>query len=79
MVKDTRPPRADSPLSFRSLVERVIEAWLNDVDLSEQTVRRLIEVSERFVSFVEGVGESNDGTTQDFADLSPIRQRASVN
>lgn len=56
-------------LSFRSLVERVIEAWLNDVDLSEQTVRRLIEVSDRFVSFVEGVGQSRDGNAQDLPDL----------
>lgn len=50
--------RAGSPIRLRSLVDRVVEAWLDDFDLSEQSIRRMVEVSERFVRFIEGTGGS---------------------
>lgn len=57
MAQDSPDSRAGSPISLRSLVDRVVEAWLDDFDLSEQTIRRMVEVSERFVAFIEGTGE----------------------
>jgi integrase len=50
--------RAGSSISVRSLVDRVIEAWLEEFDLSEQSIRRMVEVSERFVHFLEGMGRT---------------------
>lgn len=47
---------AHSPTPLPSLVNRVVEAWLDDFDLSEQSIRRMIDVSGRFVSFIEGGG-----------------------
>lgn len=57
MVHGSPQSLAGSPISLRSLVERVVGAWLDDFDLSEQSIRRIVEVSERFVTFIEGVGE----------------------
>ena len=54
MVQDSPQSRAGSFISLRSLVDGVIAAWLDDFDLSEQSIRRMVEVSERFVAFVEG-------------------------
>lgn len=52
MTQDSPQSRADSFISLRSLVDHVIDAWLDDFDLSEQSIRRMVEVSERFVAFV---------------------------
>lgn len=69
MAQHNLPTRAfESSLPLRSLAERVIEAWLENIDLSEQSVRRLIEISQRFVSFVEGVSRSS-GNSHDLARL----------
>ena len=48
--------RTSSPPPLRGVVDRVVEAWLDDFDLSEQSIRRMIGVSERFVQFIEGTG-----------------------
>lgn len=59
MAHGSPHPGAGSPIPFRSLVDRVVEVWLDDFDLSEQSIRRMIEVSERFVSFMEGSGDTS--------------------
>lgn len=56
MAQDSPPSRAGSSISLRSLVDCVVEAWLDNFDLSEQSIRRMVEVSERFVRFFEGTG-----------------------
>lgn len=58
MSQDSPEPLAVSSISLRSLVDRVVEAWLDDFDLSEQSIRRMVEVSERFVRFIDGTGGS---------------------
>lgn len=49
--------QAGSSISLRSLVDRVVEAWLDDFEISEQSIRRMVEVSGRFVTFIESGGE----------------------
>lgn len=60
MVKDSPHSWAGSRISLRSLIDRVIDAWLDDFDLSEQSVRRMIEVSERFARFIDGTREPGE-------------------
>jgi integrase len=55
MAQDSPHSRACSPISLRTLVHRAVEAWLDEFDLSEQSIRRMVEVSERFVQFIEGM------------------------
>lgn len=59
MAHGSPHPGVDSSIPLRSLVDCVVEAWLDDFDLSEQSIRRMIEVSERFVSFMKGSGDAS--------------------
>jgi integrase len=52
MAQDSPQSRAGSFISLRTLVDRVVEAWLDDFDLSEQSIRRMAEISERFLLFL---------------------------
>lgn len=56
MAHGSPQSRELSSISLRSLVDRVVEAWLDNFALSEQSIRRMVEVSERFAQFIEGVG-----------------------
>jgi integrase len=58
MAHGSPQSRAGSFISIRSLISRVVDAWLDDFDLSEQSVRRMVEITERFVQFIEALARA---------------------
>ncbi len=64
MVHGIRQPSPVSPIFLRSVVDRVVEEWLDDFDLSEQSVRRIIEIAQRFVDFSDAAGGDADLAAQ---------------
>lgn len=55
MAQDSPDSRGGSPIPLRYLIDRVVEVWLDDFDLSEQSIRRVVEVSEHFGAFIDAI------------------------
>lgn len=70
MIKDSAPAGRQNGTTVAKMVEQAIAAWLDDCDLTEQTVRRLMEVAERFRVFL-----ARDGGVRRMEEIGPDHVR----